>query len=199
MRKRLSQTGLERRRGPDRRLDARRVEQRTFEVTSAHGAAFEGGGAVPNQCQNQLCELACSCGKAACDIDDAIPKLPGKRCDIGSRHVANEDVVAHAASIAGRATRVDAQAITASGAVEENGDDSGLTVRILTRAVDVRVAQHRASESAVAPIGIQKELERIFRDCVGTLRSGRPRLVGARTFRNLSIDCATGAREIRRL
>ena len=66
-----------------------------------------------------------------------------ERGEVGPHHLPDKDVVADAATVAGRLARVDAERLLREQTLREDGDDAGLAVRVLPGPVDVRVAQNR--------------------------------------------------------
>jgi hypothetical protein len=135
----------------------------------------------PRDPHARLEELEDGCRHAGAHVEDARGPLEcGER---GPGHVPDEDVVALLAPVS-----VDVRSLSRGETAEEDGDDAGLSVRILARPEDVPVAERGVLAAVQAVVGREVLLGGELGDAVGRERASCRRL--GRWLLALAVDCA---------
>src|SRR5688572_11742336 len=163
----LGETAREIESGREVARELRTIEDRTLEVPGAM-IAGDRRDIAAGDVHDGVRKLSGRRGRTGSDVQDVLFDfaLQGER--VGQRHVPDVDVVAHAAVVTVRGARIDSERAPGEHAVDEDGDDARFAMRILAGTEDVRVAERRRREAALAPVDAEELLERELVDRVRT-------------------------------
>jgi hypothetical protein len=170
-----------------------RVEDASFQIAGANRSLQGGGGdakGVSDYFQHASCVDLSACGYVvvAANLSFDCEEVSG--CDIGDK-----DIVSDASAVARGFHGKYGDLLSLTEPSDEDRDDAGFAVWILTRAVDVSVAQDGVVEPVVLLIYFQVILKAGFASSVGTLGMGGPIFLGSLPRGDFAIDGAAGGGE----
>lgn len=142
-----------------------------------------------------LCELQGIGFGTGAYVEDPVrnPALHGS--EIGSYNIANVDVIADAARVALLSSGKDLDRLIGKHSIAEDGNNASFAVGILSRAVDVGVAEDGVIESMFAAGGFKIFLDGKLTAGVWAEWHGGCLNSSASAFRDFAIDCSAGTGE----
>jgi hypothetical protein len=170
------------------------IEQRAFNVTGANGSELNFAAAV-QQRPEVLGKLEGIGFASRTDIEYPIGDSTFHGREIGIDDIADVDVITNAAGVPLLASREDFDGLVCEHAIAEDGDDTGFSVGILTRSIDVGIAENGGVEAMFTSKAFEVFFDCEFAAGVWAERYGWSIDSGAGALWDFPIDCSTGAGE----